>query len=124
MYLCECGCVLVHMRTPIAKAKEYAWYVLHPLLSHPDPSRFYCNVTLIYVAPHLHQPTMSTLWKIYAAVHIKCDHINALMNAFSSISLNKMTPIQPVAAAISKRYSMPGMLIGLAFDSGLLPVLH
>lgn len=93
-------------------------------LSHPDPSRFYCNVTLIYVAPYLHQPTMSTLWKIYAAVHIKCDHINALMNAFSSISLNKMTPIQSVTAAISKRYGMPGMLIGLAFDSGPLPVLH
>lgn len=31
-----------------------------------------------------------------------CDDINALMNAFSSISLNKMTPIQPIQAAISR----------------------
>jgi len=51
-----------------------------------------------------------------------CDDINALMDAFSSISLNKMTPIQPVAAAISEPNGMPGMLIGLAFHSGLLPV--
>lgn len=53
-----------------------------------------------------------------------CDHINALMNAFSSIFLNKMTPIQPVAPAISKPNGMLGMLIGLvlAFHSGLLPV--
>lgn len=53
-----------------------------------------------------------------------CDDINALMNAFSSISLNKMTPIQPIEPAISKPLGMTGMLIGLAlaFHSGLLPV--
>lgn len=53
-----------------------------------------------------------------------CDDINALMNAFSSISLNKMTPIQPTAPAITKLLGMPGMLIGLAlaFHSGRLPV--
>lgn len=53
-----------------------------------------------------------------------CDDINALMNAFSSISLNKMTTIQPVVPAISKPTGVPGMLIGLAlaFPSGLLPV--
>lgn len=53
-----------------------------------------------------------------------CDDINALMNAFSSISLNKMTPIQPIAPAISEPLGMLGMLIRLAlpFDSGFQPV--
>lgn len=53
-----------------------------------------------------------------------CDDINALMNAFGWIFLNKMTPIQRIALAISKPLGMPGMLIGLAlaFHSGLLPV--
>lgn len=55
-----------------------------------------------------------------------CDDINALMNAFSSISLNKMCPIQPTSPAVSKTLSMPGMLIGLAlaFHSGFPPVQH
>lgn len=30
-------------------------------LSHPDPFQVHCIVSLIYVAPHLHLPTMSTL---------------------------------------------------------------
>lgn len=98
--------------------------VLASSLSYRDPFQVHCIVTLIYVAPHLRLLTMSTPWKIYAAVHIMCDDINALMNAFSSISLNKMTPIQPRAAAISQTLGMPGMLIGLAlaFHPGLLPV--
>ena len=55
-----------------------------------------------------------------------CDDISALMNAFSSISLNKMSPTQPILPAISKKLGMPGMLIGLAlaFHSGFLPVPH
>lgn len=53
-----------------------------------------------------------------------CDYINALMNAFSSISPNKMTSILVVAPAISRQKGMPGMLTGLAlaFHSGLVPV--
>lgn len=53
-----------------------------------------------------------------------CDDIRALMNAFSSISLNKMSPIQLILPAISKKLGMPGILIGLAlaFHSGFLPV--
>lgn len=53
-----------------------------------------------------------------------CDDINALMNAFGSIFLNKMSPVQPPAPAISKALGMSGMVIGLAlaFHSGFLPV--
>lgn len=53
-----------------------------------------------------------------------CDDINALTNAFSSSSLNKMTPVLVLAPAIRKPSSMTGMLIGLVlpFHSGLLPV--
>lgn len=53
-----------------------------------------------------------------------CDDINALMNVSGSISLNKTSPVQPAAAAISKTHGVPETLIGLAlaFHSGLLPV--
>lgn len=88
----EKTCVLV---------KEYACCLVH-FVFHPDPFQVHCIVSLIYVAPHLHLSTMSTLWKIYSAVHIICDDISALMNAFSSISLNKMSSIQPIAPAIRR----------------------
>lgn len=56
-----CACVCVRERKRVGEsAREYACYFLYPL-SYPDPFQVHCIVSLIYVAPHLHLPTMSTL---------------------------------------------------------------
>lgn len=39
---------------------EYVCYEAHSL-SYPDPFQVHCNVSLIYVTPHLHLSKMSTL---------------------------------------------------------------
>ena len=52
--VCVCLCVCGSVR-------EICMLLLASSLSYPDPFQVHCIVSLIYVAPHLHLPTMSTL---------------------------------------------------------------
>lgn len=51
--VCLCECVW--------QCEEICMLLLASSLSHSDPFQVHCIVSLIYVAPHLHLPTMSTL---------------------------------------------------------------
>ena len=48
-------------RQCVWERKEICMLLLASSLSYPDPFQVHCIVSLIYVAPHLHLLTMSTL---------------------------------------------------------------
>lgn len=57
----QCVCVCMCLSVRLWECEGICMLLLASSLSHPDPFQVHCIVSLIYVAPHLHLPTMSTL---------------------------------------------------------------